>query len=176
MASLILMMGPTGSGKSAQGEIAASAHGWTHVSSGALLRQSDGANSSAKAGDLASSHTIESLLQKELDKAESEDVVVLDGFPRTQAQARWLERYNEVHDNTISHVVVLDVTKDVSRARLDARKRGDDGLAAFEEKWRVYDDLTLPAIEDYMDRGLVTSIPADGPIEDVTNRINKVFM
>ena len=175
MASMILLMGPTGSGKSTQGDIASSARGWTHISSGALLRQTDADNSSVKSGDLASARTIEDLLRIELLKAHPQDVIVLDGFPRTNTQASWLDGFNQDHGNRIAHVIVLDISKDTSRTRLDERKRSDDGIAAFEEKWIVYSNHTLSVIQDYSSLGLVTTIPADGTIEDVTARINKVL-
>jgi adenylate kinase len=110
---MILLFGPTGAGKSMQGQMLAVRQGWKWLSTGQMLRDSNDAEviEVLKSGELVSDELTYEMFDAAIKdaKAKKYDKVIVDGFPRTKAQAEWLAEYMEKNGETIEQVVVLEV-------------------------------------------------------------------
>ncbi|HYU57316.1 MAG TPA: nucleoside monophosphate kinase [Actinomycetota bacterium] len=137
----IILLGPPGSGKGTQGRRLAEALGVEHVSTGDLLRATlqtgdpFGVASVMAAGGLVADAILERLLTERLPPA-----MVLDGYPRTAAQAAALDRL--LAPDGPSHVLELVVPEDVLLSRLLGRAREgdrpDDTAAIIAARFEVY--------------------------------------
>ncbi len=175
MASLILLMGATGAGKSAQSDLLESELGWTHISSGRLLRQSPHYRKLLETGQLAPSAAVQSLVGQALANIGPTETVILDGFPRTVDDIKWLNSFIAETGIVLGAVVLMEVDREVSLRRLSGRRRSDDTIKALEEKWRQFDTETSLVLNHYREQGSLVTIDANGTIRQVHNRIKKVL-
>ncbi len=175
MENIVILMGPTGAGKTVQGKRLAAALGWEHLSSGELLRLNAQMAPQLASGVLSPSADVERVLEKAVHNVVANRTIVLDGFPRMLDEAEWLESRLPEWKRTVSLVIVLEVTPDISGSRLMLRGRADDTPEALAEKWRAYNDETKPVLDFYERRGILSRIDGDGTEEEVYSRITKVF-
>ena len=175
MASLILLMGATGAGKSAQSDLLESELGWTHISSGRLLRQSPHYRKLLETGQLAPSSAVQALVGQALGSIDLTDTVILDGFPRTLEDIKWLDSFISETGINLGAVILLQVDRKVSLRRLSGRQRSDDTAIALEEKWHQFDTETALVLNHYREQDRLTVIDANGTIRQVHNRIKKVL-
>src|SRR3954468_2073165 len=106
MADLIVLMGPTGAGKSVQGDLLAKDLNGVHLSSGNLLRQDLHAAAMLVSGKLMAAHEVERVVGEAIAKVPEEQPIILDGTPRTMSNVHWIKR-NLPHYNRILKRVVL---------------------------------------------------------------------
>ncbi|MGH3999703.1 MAG: nucleoside monophosphate kinase, partial [Pseudonocardiaceae bacterium] len=93
---------------------------------------------------------------------------LLDGFPRTVAQARVLAEMLCDLDCALDTVLELDVSEDVVVQRLLARGRDDDTEGVIRHRQRVYREETSPLLDFYSD--LLVTVPASGSVQEVADR------
>jgi adenylate kinase len=96
---------------------------------------------------------------------------VLDGFPRTVAQADALAGALEPHGRELTSVVLIDVPDDVVAERISGRGRADDGPETVRERLHVYHDETEPLIAYYEQRDLLRRVDGTGEPGDVEQRL-----
>ena len=177
MASTIVLLGPPGSGKGTQAEHLRD-DGWLTLSTGDLLREarSQGTELGEKAseymdrGELVPDDLIVALIGDELDGRDDESIV-LDGFPRTVAQADALAEALEPHGRELTSVVLIDVPDEVVAERISGRGRADDAPETVRERLHVYHDETEPLIEYYEQRALLRRVDGTGDPDDVEQRL-----
>jgi adenylate kinase len=177
MARTIVLLGPPGTGKGTQAERLVE-DGWVTLSTGDLLREarSEGTDLGQKAseymdrGDLVPDDLIVALIGDELEDRDDESIV-LDGFPRTVAQADALAEALEPHGRELTSVVLIDVPDDVVTERVSGRGREDDDPETVRERLQVYHDETEPLIEYYEQRDLLRRIDGKGDPDDVEQRL-----
>jgi adenylate kinase len=177
MASTIVLLGPPGSGKGTQAEHLRD-EGWLTLSTGDLLREarSQGTELGGKAaeymdrGELVPDDLISALISDELEGRDDESIV-LDGFPRTVAQADALAEALEPHRRELTSVVLIDVPDEVVAERISGRGRDDDDPATVRERLHVYHDETEPLIEYYEQRDLLRRVDGKGDPDDVEQRL-----
>jgi adenylate kinase len=174
----IILLGAPGSGKSTQSVLLAKRLGVPAVSSGALIRDLIATDSELapeivgyiNRGDLVPDDVVEGLVRKALDQAASSGGYVLEGFPRTVAQARRAE-------SSLAPDVVIDLVlpDDVARARLARRAgagRSDDAApAVIKQRLRRYHEQIDPIRRHYRQRELLAEVDADQPPEAVHQAI-----
>src|SRR5690606_1388807 len=100
---------------------------------------------------------------------------LLDGFPRTLAQAHAAYEWGKANDRIFHAVIMLEVPEDELIRRLVERGkesgRSDDTEDVIRNRLAVYEENTAPLIDFYADRGILVRIDGTGPVDDVTARI-----
>lgn len=175
---MIVFTGVAGSGKSKQGKKLADKYGLPWLSTGEFLRMliHGEKRKSMLEGKLLGDKEIISLVQRMFSVIDSSHEFVLDGFPRTVAQADWLLNQAKHGQLEISMVFNLKATKETVVERLHARGRQDDTDAAIEERFREYEDAILPILEHFKQADIkVIDIDANKSIDDVHQQIISAF-
>lgn len=179
MAARLLLLGPPGSGKGTQGPRLARHYGVPHLSSGELLRRQVKAGTelglrvagALDRGELVPDQVIGALMEQALTAPAGAEGYVLDGFPRTVAQA---EAAQGLLDGTggLDAAVYLDLPDDVVRQRLAGRaaqaQRSDDDEDVVERRLRIYHAEIRPLLDYYRGRDLLVTVDATPPPDEVT--------
>jgi adenylate kinase len=173
----VVLVGPPGAGKGTQAVRLAESLGVPHISTGDLFRENLkqrtelglAAQRFMDAGELVSDEVTVGMVAQRLSEPDTENGFILDGFPRTVAQAESLSKILAKDDHELDAVVALEVPEDVVVARLLGRGRGDDTEDVIRRRQQVYRDETHPLLEHYKSR-LVT-VNAVGEVEEITERV-----
>lgn len=178
MAHNVLIMGPPGSGKGTQAARIAEKRGIAHISTGDMLRAaiSEGTELGLQVkeildrGDLVSDELMLGLVKERLAKPDAAKGFLLDGFPRTVAQADALvEALKE--DGGLDAIILMHVPHEELVKRALGRGRADDTEDTIRHRLQVYENQTKPvlaALEDKVPRRDVDGI---GDIDEITQRI-----
>jgi adenylate kinase len=176
----LLLIGPPGSGKGTQA-IRLGAHlGVEHISSGELLRkhanEETGIGRTVKPlldrGDLVPDGIVMDILRKPVETASRRGGYILDGFPRTVAQAEAAYLVAREIGAWVQVALYLQVPRErlIERAmaRGKAAGRTDDTLEVINHRLRVFDDLTLPLLDYYDNREILVTVDGDQSVDEVT--------
>lgn len=172
----VLLAGAPGSGKGTQAALLASELRLPHITSGGLVRHEIAAGSPAglaarravARGALVPDEVLVEVLRPALALAGSRGGYVLDGFPRTVAQAESLGAVVTSTGPPLDVVVHLEVPPAVLTQRLLARGRADDDAAVIEHRLAVYAAQTLPMLDWYARRQQLVVVAGDGTVEEVS--------
>jgi adenylate kinase len=171
----LVMLGPPGSGKGTQAAILAEKLGLPAISTGQMLRravESDSplgrrVESLMAAGKLVDDDTMAEVVRERLARDDAADGYLLDGYPRTQAQAGTLDRILADSGRSLDAVVFIDAPEEVLVQRALARQRADDSEEVVRHRFHVYREKTEPLIEYYERLGLLRRIDGDRTIDEV---------
>lgn len=171
------MMGLAGSGKSTQGQMLAQETGRRWLSTGQMLRDSADVATleQLNRGSLVSDAVIIPLVEQTLQQIfEQGEDVVMDGFPRTEAQAQWL--VENVADK-IEGILRIIVPKSELIQRMKLRGRADDqDIAAIEERFRQTEQNIYSVCEVFRKAGVkIIDVDGRGSVEDVHERVKQVI-
>jgi len=171
-------MGLPGSGKGTQGKMLADHHGKHLVSMGEIIRMYVVGERRQRmlSGELLDDEEVISILERVLDSLPDDGEYILDGFPRTVPQAKWLlERLERKHSN-ITCVIHLQASPEAVKARLHARGRIDDRDEVIEERFREYEQLTQPLLNWFKQHGIkVCDVDAERSPDQVHEEIMEVL-
>jgi adenylate kinase len=172
----LLFVGPPGAGKGTQAQRVAEALDIAHVSTGDMFRALDPETDLGKrvtaimeSGGYVSDDIVIEMLQGRISQPDAESGYILDGFPRTTAQAEALDDF--LGEDGLDRVVLFEVDEDQVVQRMLDRGRADDTEETIRTRLEVYREQTEPLIELYESRSIVTHIDASGSIEDITSRV-----
>ena len=171
-------MGAPGAGKGTQAELLCRKHGWRHLATGDLLRAAVKAGTplgkKAEAimarGDLVDDSVILGLIEEEMGRA-GVNGVVLDGFPRTLAQAEGLDALLKKRGEALDRVVLLSAPEEEVVRRMTGRGRVDDTVETVRHRLRVYEESTQPLVRYYEPRGVLKRVDGVGTVDDIHARI-----
>ena len=178
-ASRIVMLGAPGSGKGTQ---AARLIEWMqvpHVSTGDMLRAAVAAGTEVglrakavmEAGELVSDEIVTDIARDRLGQADAAGGFILDGFPRTLAQADALDGIVQAMGEKIDCCLALTVDAEAVIERLLKRAeiegRADDNEEAIRQRIRVYEEQTAPLFDHYRGQGILVEISGMGEIDGV---------
>ena len=175
-APCLLILGRQGSGKGTQSVKLAEKFGFVHVSTGDLLREAAESSSplglKAKkimdAGELVSDEIMCEILAERIAQPDVEsNGVLLDGFPRTTAQAEALAAIVGHVDGVLN----LDVPIEAVTQRMLARNRDDDTEESIARRLSLYEEQTAPLLSWYEEHGEVATVDGLGTEEEVFNRL-----
>ncbi len=171
---MILFIGVAGAGKSIQGKHLSDLLNFPWISTGEILRQHISGELREKMlkGDLLSDEDLFTVVDPILRELVGSSEIILDGFPRTLAQAQWLEEFIEKNDTGINCIVHLEVDEDEVMDRLLSRGRPDDTEEVIANRFKEYRTKTLPIISFFQEKGVKTlEIDGNGTEEEVRERI-----
>ena len=185
MSNLVIFLGPPGAGKGTQAVRIAKEKNLAHISTGDMLREhvrnetdlGKIAKTLLDEGKLVPDSLVIEMLQERLLSNDCINGAILDGFPRTIAQAESLDKISE--EFKISKVIVFEADRDELIKRIlnrgETSGRSDDTEESVSVRLEVYENDTAPLIEYYEQRNLVSKINAVGEVENIYNLILKEF-
>ncbi|MBQ6487181.1 nucleoside monophosphate kinase [Candidatus Saccharibacteria bacterium] len=172
---MIILFGLAGSGKGTQGKALSEIFGWRSLSVGQAIRDTGGYTEATNKGELIPDEDVINLMNRQIEKAEAEGFdVILDGYPRTAAQAEYI--VNNMAEK-IDGAIILEVPKEELFNRLELRGRDDDKeKSSIERRFEIFEQnicSILPLLNQ-------VNIPVErvngvGKIEEVTNRLVDVI-
>lgn len=153
---MIIFMGVAGSGKSMQGKLLADQLALPWLSTGEFLRMliAGEKRKDMLDGRLLDDQEIISLVRKIFTVIDTNEEFVLDGFPRTVAQADWLlsqVKHGQLHVTAVVHLIASEETV---RERLLGRGRPDDHHEAITERFNEYEEAIKPILEHFKQAGI----------------------
>jgi len=179
----LVLLGPPGAGKGTQAARVACRFGTPHIATGDIFRANvvEGTELGRAAqeymdrGDLVPDEVVIAMVMERLAGDDCEAGFVLDGFPRTVAQAEALDRQLVELGSPLHAVLCFDIAEDELLRRLAGRAaaqhRADDAEQTIRHRLEVFAAKTRPLIDYYRHRRLLTMVDGVGRVEEVTGRI-----
>ena len=209
----IILFGPPGAGKGTQAQFIVKKHNYFQLSTGNLLREEVKLKTPLgneieiliSNGKFVSDEIVNKLLRQSITNLKFRDRIIFDGYPRNVEQAKNLETILEEFDQTVGHVIFLNVSKDIIEKRIMGRmtcdkcnmtlneffnkeqielhpcgkeflkKRKDDNFDVVVSRYQTYMETTKPVLDFYSKNGNFTEIDGAAEIEQITNEINGVL-
>ncbi|HVX09540.1 adenylate kinase [Humibacter sp.] len=182
----LLIVGPPGSGKGTQATFIADAFGVPAISTGDIFRhhitnQTElGVRVKAivDAGDYVPDDLTNELVADRLSEPDAAKGFLLDGYPRTLDQVRFLDELL-ASDGKLEAVIRLTADQDELVRRLTHRAheqgRADDTEDAIRHRQNVYAKQTAPILDVYRERGLLVEVDGIGSVDEVAARIREAL-
>jgi len=183
----IIIFGPPGAGKGTQATYIADRYKVAHISTGDLLREAVKnetetgvlAKTYMDEGELVPDSVVIEIIKQKLENLDNSKFM-LDGFPRTVAQAEALDKMLEGINLELDAVIFLDVDDEEVIARILKRQeiegRQDDTEDVVRNRLNVYKEQTSPLRDYYEEKGILKKIDGKGDIEEISMRINEVLL
>ena len=184
----IVLFGPPGAGKGTQAELLKGKYNLVHISTGDVFRfniknETDLgilAKTFMDKGDLVPDEVTINMLEAEVDKNTNAQGFIFDGFPRTQSQAEALDDFLSKKGETIKGMVALEVPEDLLVKRLLERgktsgRADDTDEKKIRNRFNEYNTKTAILKEYYAAKGNYFGVNGVGSIEEITERLAKVF-
>ena len=189
----LILLGPPGAGKGTQAQRLISKHGIVQLSTGDMLRAAVAAGTPvglrAKGimdrGELVPDEVVVAIIADRIDKPDARRGFVLDGFPRTVAQAEALDRLLGERGLKLDAVIELRVDEGILLKRIEKRVaemtargeklRGDDNPDVLKGRLAAYRAQTAPLADYYAAKGMLRSVDGMAPIDEVTAAIDAVL-
>lgn len=175
-----IMIGPQGAGKGTQSTLLAEKFGFVHISIGEIFRWNVSNHTKlgsrvmriTDVGRLVSDDIVETVVRDRLEMHDWRYGFVLDGFPRTPAQAMYLfENWN------LDRAIYLDLDDETVYQRVMARaqvgegsgftKRADDNPEALQRRLQEYHEKTRPLLDMFAERDMLLRVDAGESIQEV---------
>lgn len=180
----LILFGPPGSGKGTQSDKLVAKYGLVHLSTGNLLREEIATKTPLglqamgfmDKGQLVPDEVVIGMVDSYFDKHKDARGFLFDGFPRTVAQAKALDKLLELKKTEISKVLILDVDEEELVKRLILRGktsgRSDDADENIQRSRQdVYKRETLPVAAYYSKAKKVTNVDGMGGINEIFERL-----
>jgi len=175
----VVLLGPPGAGKGTQADRIADRFQLVHLATGDLLRTNvaDGttlgevAQAYLDSGELVPDEVVVAMMLERLTRPDCKRGFLLDGFPRSVAQARALDEHLAELGTPLDAAINLEVAEEELLHRLAGRGRADDNARTIRNRLQVFASSTRPLLDYYGGQGLLFSVAAAGTIDEVSERI-----
>jgi len=182
----LILLGPPGAGKGTQAEKLVKDHAIVQLSTGDMLRSAVAAGTAvgqrAKAvmdrGELVSDDIVIDIIRDRLSKPDTATGFILDGFPRTVAQAEALDRLLADMNIPLDAVIELAVDDGVLLSRIETRikenpgsVRADDNPETLKKRLAIYHQQTAPVAQYYRQKGRLGTVDGMASKEQVAAAI-----
>jgi adenylate kinase len=189
----LILLGPPGAGKGTQAQRLVAKHGIVQLSTGDMLRAAVKAGTPVGTkvkdimdrGDLCPDELVVAIVGDRIEEPDARNGFILDGFPRTVAQAEALERLLHEKHMELDGVVELKVDESALLKRIENRVaemtargeplRKDDNPEVLKTRLEAYRRQTAPLTHYYQDKGMLRLVDGMAPIDDVTAAIDGIF-
>jgi len=209
----VILFGPPGAGKGTQAQFIVKKHNYFQLSTGNLLREEVkfktqlGLEIEAliSNGKFVSDETVNTLLRKSITNLKFRDRIIFDGYPRNVEQAKNLKLILDEFNQSIGHIIFLNVSKDIIEKRIMGRmtcdkcnmtlneffnkeqielhpcgkeflkKRKDDNFDVIVKRYDTYMKTTKPVLDFYSKNANFIEIDGAAEIEQITSKINDVL-
>jgi adenylate kinase len=183
----VLLLGPQGSGKGTQAKRIETEYGIPHIATGEMLRDAIAqetelglkVKSIVESGALVPDDLMIDLIRERLAEDDTAEGFILDGFPRTSAQADALDAMLSEIGRELSIVFAFQLSDDVATERLRRRaeleNRNDDTPEAIARRLALYHAETEPLVEHYRVQGNLVGIHADHSVNEVFQEIQEAL-
>ena len=189
----LILLGPPGAGKGTQAQRLVEKHGIPQLSTGDMLRAAVAAQTEVgkrakavmDAGELVSDEIVNAIVAERIDQPDAANGFILDGYPRTLAQADAVEAMLNERGTELDAVIELVVDDKALVGRIlkraeDAKAAGqpvrkDDNAQVFDERLREYYKKTAPLIGYYHAKGKLVGVNGMADIDAVTKLIDAVL-
>ena len=209
----IILFGPPGAGKGTQAQFIVKKHYYFQLSTGNLLREEvksktllgEKIEKLISNGKFASDEIVNTLLRQSITNLKFRDRIIFDGYPRNIDQAKNLTLILNEFEQTIGHIIFLNVPKDIIEKRIMGRmtcekchmtmneffnkeqielhpcgkeflnKRKDDNFDVVVARYDTYMNETKPVLDYYSKNPNFTEIDGAAEIEQITNKMNEVL-
>ncbi|MCB8979085.1 MAG: adenylate kinase [Ardenticatenaceae bacterium] len=187
MKTFVVLMGAPGAGKGTQAKRLESLLGLPQVATGDLFRANlknqtelgKLARTYMDKGELVPNEVTIAMVRDRLSQPDCESGAILDGFPRTLAQAEALDELLKEFEAKIAVVPFIHVTQDILVQRLAKRAeiegRADDNEDTIRTRMQVYESETAPLLDYYENRGLLVKINGEQLIDEVSADLTTVI-
>jgi adenylate kinase len=186
---ILILLGPPGAGKGTQATRLMDKYEFIQLSTGDMLRDAIAngtelgmkAKSVMDAGELVADDIILGMIRERLVDGHRGNGVILDGFPRTIAQAEGLGAMLAELALGIDHVIEMQVDEQmladriVKRAAESDQVRDDDTVEVLQQRLKVYHDSTAPIIPYYREKGVLSVVDGMQTIESVASAIDDII-
>ena len=179
----LVFIGPPGAGKGTQAERLIEKYKLAHLSTGDMLRAARDAgtevgkkaNEYMSSGQLVPDDVIVAIIEERLAQSDCQQGYLLDGFPRTIAQAEALDAMLQQKETALDVVLELKVPEEELFNRLAGRGRADDTPDVIRQRLVAYREQTEPLLDYYTKKGLLKSIDGLGSIDDIFGRVTEIL-
>jgi adenylate kinase len=185
----LILLGPPGAGKGTQAQRLVAKHGIVQLSTGDMLRAAVAAGTPVgqrakdimARGELVPDEVVVAIIEDRIEQPDARKGFILDGFPRTVAQAEALERLLESKGLKLDAVIELKVDDGALLKRIETRVaqmqargeavRPDDNPEALKKRLDAYHAQTAPLSTHYRGKGLLKTADGMASIDEVTQAI-----
>jgi adenylate kinase len=189
----MILLGPPGAGKGTQSVRIVERLGIPQLATGDMLRAAVAAETPVglrakdvmARGELVSDDIVVGIVSDRIAEPDCARGFILDGFPRTVAQAKALDRMLSDQQMALDAVVELKVNEDALVSRIARRVdetlargeavRKDDNPESFKTRLTAYREQTAPLSAYYADKGMLRTVDGMKPIDDVTDDIFRIL-
>jgi adenylate kinase len=179
----VVVLGPPGAGKGTQAVRLAEHFSCADIATGDIFRANVAEGSELgriaqeymDRGDLVPDEVVIAMVMERLAEPDCQRGFVLDGFPRTVAQAVALDHHLAELRTPLHAALNFEITEDELFRRLAGRAsalhRSDDSELTIRHRLEVFASKTRPLIDYYRRRRLLAMVDAVGPVERITARV-----
>lgn len=185
----LILLGPPGAGKGTQAQRIVDERSVVQLSTGDMLRAAVAAGTAvglqAKAvmerGDLVSDDIICGIISDRIEEPDCSNGFILDGFPRTVAQAEALDKLLSDKSLSLDAVIELTVDEGMLLSRIEQRAketggaRADDNAETLKKRLAVYREQTAPVANHYAQTGALKQVDGMQSIDVVSSSINAIL-
>jgi len=183
----IALFGPPGAGKGTQSEFLINKYELFYISTGDILRKEIRektklgieAKDIIEKGGLVSDEIIVQIIEKTIKKNPDANGFLFDGFPRTKIQAYILSGLMIKLDTALNRLISIEVAEEISLKRLVERgktsNRSDDNEEVIKNRLREYTKKTLPVLDFYKERNMLSKVDGTKGINEVTVDLTNII-